>query len=450
MEKNYDIIIIGTGTAGRTLASKVARSGLKIAIADSREYGGTCPLRGCDPKEVLTDIAEVTDSNNRLIGKGAGTDTPLKIDWTSLIEFKRTFIEGYSRKTENHLVEMGIDTYHGRAHFENQNTIVVGEDKLKGEYIFLATGAKPRKLNIPGEEYIITSEELMEIEKLPEKIIFIGGGYISIEFAHVARRAGAEVIILQRSERVLGAFDFDMVNMLIKASEAVGIKILTNKPVVSVEKENNGLLVRTEFKSKSKSETQSFRADMVVHGAGRVADIENLHLEKAGVKIEKGAIAVNKHMRTSNSKIYAGGDCALEGMQLTPVAILQGEVAAANILDGDRVEADYTGIPSAVFTIPVLASVGISVAKDSDKYKVIFRDRSNWNTTRRAGIEFAASKLIIDEANDRIMGAHILGPHAGEAINIFATVMQLGLKASEIKKLIFSYPTTCSDIPYML
>ncbi len=450
MEKNYDIIIIGTGTAGRTLAGKVARSGLKIAIADSREYGGTCPLRGCDPKEVLTDIAEVTDSNNRLIGKGAGTDTPLKIDWTSLIEFKRTFIEGYSRKTENHLVEMGIDTYHGRAHFENQNTIVVGEDKLKGEYIFLATGAKPRKLNIPGEEYIITSEELMEIEKLPEKIIFIGGGYISIEFAHVARRAGAEVIILQRSERVLGAFDFDMVNMLIKASEAAGIKILTNKPVISVEKENNGLLVRTEFKSKSESETQSFRADMVVHGAGRVADIEDLHLEKAGVKIEKGAIAVDKHMRTSNSKIYAGGDCALEGMQLTPVAILQGEVAAANILDGDRVEADYTGIPSAVFTIPVLASVGISAAKDSDKYKVIFRDRSNWNTTRRAGIEFAASKLIIDEANDRIMGAHILGPHAGEAINIFATVMQLGLKASEIKKLIFSYPTTCSDIPYML
>lgn len=450
MEKNYDIIIIGTGTAGRTLASKVARSGLKIAIADSREYGGTCPLRGCDPKEVLTDIAEVTDSNNRLIGKGAGTDTPLKIDWTSLIEFKRTFIEGYSRKTENHLVEMGIDTYHGRAHFENQNTIVVGEDKLKGEYIFLATGAKPRKLNIPGEEYIITSEELMEIEKLPVKIIFIGGGYISIEFAHVARRAGAEVIILQRSERILGAFDFDMVNMLIKASEAAGIKILTNKPVISVEKENNGLLVRTEFKSKSGSETQSFRADMVVHGAGRVADIEDLHLEKAGVKIEKGAIAVDKHMRTSNSKIYAGGDCVLEGMQLTPVAILQGEVAAANILDGDRVEADYTGVPSAVFTIPVLASVGISAAKDSDKYKVIFRDRSNWNTTRRAGIEFAASKLVIDEANDRIMGAHILGPHAGEAINIFATVMQLGLKASEIKKLIFSYPTTCSDIPYML
>lgn len=450
MEKNYDIIIIGTGTAGRTLAGKVARSGLKIAIADSREYGGTCPLRGCDPKEVLTDIAEVTDSNNRLIWKGAGTDTPLKIDWTSLIEFKRTFIEGYSRKTENHLVEMGIDTYHGRAHFENQNTIVVGEDKLKGEYIFLATGAKPRKLNIPGEEYIITSEELMEIEKLPEKIIFIGGGYISIEFAHVARRAGAEVIILQRSERVLGAFDFDMVNMLIKASEAAGIKILTNKPVISVEKENNGLLVKTEFKSKSGSETQSFRADMVVHGAGRVADIEDLRLEKAGVKIEKGAIAVDKHMRTSNSKIYAGGDCALEGMQLTPVAILQGEVAAANILDGDRVEADYTGIPSAVFTIPVLASVGISAAKESDKYKVIFRDRSNWNTTRRAGIGFAASKLIIDEANDRIMGAHILGPHAGEAINIFATVMQLGLKASEIKKLIFSYPTTCSDIPYML
>ena len=189
---------------------------------------------------------------------------------------------------------------------------------------------------------------------------------------------------------------------------------------------------------------------MVVHGAGRVPDIEDLNLEKAGVKIEKGAIAVDTHMRISKPRIYAGVDCASEGMQLTPVATLQGEVAAANILSKDSVEADYTGIPSAVFTIPALASVGISAAKDSDKYKVIFQDRSNWNTSRRAGIEFAASKVIIDEANDRIMGAHILGPNAEEVINIFATVMRLGLKASDIKKLVFSYPAMCSDIRYML
>ncbi len=137
-------------------------------------------------------------------------------------------------------------------------------------------------------------------------------------------------------------------------------------------------------------------------------------------------------------------------MKLTPVATLQGQIAAANILDGDDVEADYTGIPSAVFTIPVLASVGISAAKDSDKYKVIFRDRSKWKTTRRAGIEFAASKVIIDEANDRIMGAHILGPNAEEAINIFAMAMRLNISVSDIKKVIFTYPTICSDIPYML
>lgn len=450
MEKKYDIIIIGTGTAGRSFAGKVAHSGLKIAIIDFREYGGTCPLRGCDPKEVLTNTASVTDSNNRLIGKGVGIGTPLKLDWTSLIEFKKTFTEGYSSKTEKHLVEMGIDTYHGRAHFENQNAVIVGEDKLKGEYIFLAAGAKPRKLNIPGEEYVTTSEKLLETKKLPEKIIFIGGGYISMEFAHVARRTGAEVTILHRSERILGAFDSDMVNLLVKASEASGIKILINKPVVSIEKDENGFLVKTKSKSETEPEIQIFRADMVVHGAGRVADIENLRLENAGVKTEKGAIIVDKHMRTSNSRIYAGGDCALEGVQLTPVASLQGEVAAINVLEGDSVEADYKGIPSAVFTIPVLASVGISVSKDSDKYKVIFQDRSNWYTTRKAGMEFAASKVIIDEANDRIIGAHILGPNAEEAINIFATVMRLGFKASDIKRLIFTYPTTCSDIPYML
>lgn len=450
MEKNYDIIIIGTGTAGRTVVGKVVHSGLKVAIIDSREYGGTCPLRGCDPKKVLTGTADVTDWNNRLIGKGAGTQNSLKIDWPSLIRFKRTFTEEYPVKTERYFVEMGIDTYHGRAYFENQNTVVVGEDKLKGEYIFLATGSKPRKLNIPGEEYVITNEEFMETEKLPERLIFIGGGFISFEFAHAARRAGSEVTILHKSEKLLESFDFDLVNLLSKASEAAGIKILTNKPVIAVEKEDNGFLVRTKFKSGTEVETQSFSADMVVHGAGRIPDIEDLHLEKAGVKIEKGGIAVDKHMRTSNPRIYAGGDCASEGMQLTPVATLQGQVAASNILDEGSAEADYIGIPSAVFTIPVLASVGISASKDSDEYKVIFQDRSGWNTTRRAGIEFAASKVVVDEANDRIVGAHILGSNAEEAINIFAAVMRLGLKASDIKKLVFSYPTVCSDIPYML
>lgn len=450
MERNYDIIVIGTGTAGRTLVGKAARPGLKIAIIDSREYGGTCPLRGCDPKKVLTGIAEVTDWSNRLRGKGVGTQNLSKIDWLSLIEFKRTFTEEYPEEIEKSLVEMGIDTYHGRAYFENESTVVFGENKLKGEYIFLATGSKPRKLNIPGEEYVITSEEFMETEKLPEKVVFIGGGYISFEFAHLARRAGSKVTILHRSEKLLGLFDSDLVNLLSKASEAAGIKILVNKPVTAVEKEDDGFLVRTESKSGAGTDTESFRADMVVHGAGRVPDIEDLHLEKAGVKIEKGAIAVDKHMSTSNPLIYAGGDCTSEGMQLTPVATLQGEVAAANILNKDDSEADYTGIPSAVFTIPVLASVGINTSKESDEYKVIFRDRSSWSTSRRAGIEFAASKVIIDEANDRIMGAHILGPNAEEVINIFAAVMRLGLKASDLKKLIFSYPTTSSDIRYML
>jgi glutathione reductase (NADPH) len=237
-----------------------------------------------------------------------------------------------------------------------------------------------------------------------------------------------------------------MVNLLIKASEAAGIKILTNKPAVAVEKKGDSFLVRTEFES----ETRNFDTDMVVHGASRVPDIEDLNLEKAGVKVEKGAIKVDKHMKTSNPRIYAGGDCASEGMQLTPVAALQGKVAAANILSEDSVEVDYTGIPSAVHTVSVLASVGINAADNSDKYRVIFWDRNNGKTTRSEGMDFVASKVIIDEANDRIMGAHILGPNAGEAINIFAAVMRLGLKASDIKKMIFSYPTVCSDIPYML
>lgn len=450
MEKEYNIIIIGTGTSGRAFADKVANSGLKIAIVDSGAYGGISPPGGCDTKKMFTDIASIIDCNNRLIGKGVGTENPLKIDWPSLIKSKKAATEGCPKRTENHFVEKGIDTYHGRAFFENSNTVVVGEDKLKGNYIFLATGSKPRKFNVPGEEYITTGEEFMNTEKLPERIIFIGGGHISLEFAHVAQRTGAEVTILQRSDRLLRHLDADMVNLLLKATEAAGIKILFNKPLDSIEKIDSGFLIKTGSKSGSESETQNFHADMIVHGAGRVANIEDLQLEKAGVKIERGAIAVDKYMRTSNPQIYAGGDCTSEGMKLNPVAALQGEVAAANVLNENSVQVDYTGIPGAVHTIPALASAGTSAAKDSDKYKVIFKDRSNLYTTQKAGMEFVASKIIIDEANDRLIGAYILGSHAAEAINIFAAVMRLGLKASDIKKMVFTYPTTCSDIMYML
>jgi len=234
MEKDYDIVVIGTGTAGRTLVDKIVPLGLKIAMVDSRKYGGISPPGSCDLKKMFTDITKVTDWNNRMIGKGAGTQNPLKINWPSLIIFKKTLMEECPKKTEGHYIEIGIDTYHGRAHFEDQNTIVIGEDKLRGKYIFLATGSKPRKLNIPGEGYITASEEFMEAEKLPERITFIGGGHISLEFAHIARRAGSDVTILHRSERLLRSFYSDMVNLLIKASEAVGIKILTNRQVISI------------------------------------------------------------------------------------------------------------------------------------------------------------------------------------------------------------------------
>jgi glutathione reductase (NADPH) len=449
MDKKYDIIVIGSGSAGRTLAGRARISKLKFAIIDSGDYGGTCPLRGCNPKKVFFSAAEATDWNNRLIGKGAGTKVPLKIDWYSLQQFKRSLTRDYPAKTEKMLEEIGVDRYHGRAYFADEHTVVVGEDRLKGEYIFIATGSRPRKLGIPGEEYLLTSDEFLETESLPEKIIFIGGGYISFEFAHAARRAGSEVLILHRSEKPLSPFDSEMVDILVKASEALGIKILTNKPVVSVEKKDNGFLVRTESKKGAQSENLSFYPDMVVNGAGRVPNIEDLRLENAKVKAEKNGIIVDKQMRTSNPHIYAGGDCVVDGMKLTPVATLQGKVAAANILDGTGVEIDYTGIPSAVFTIPVLASVGINASKDSDKYKVIFLERSEWNSTLRAGMEFAASKVIIDEANDRIMGAHILGPNAEEAINIFAAAIRLKLGVSDVKKIVFTFPTTCSDIPHM-
>jgi len=198
----FDLVVIGTGAAATTVASKCASAGWKVAIADSRPFGGTCALRGCDPKKVLVGAAEVMDWVQRMKGKGIQGDQA-RIDWPKLIRFKRSFTDPVPKNREADYAKAGIETFHDRAHFVGPMAVQVGRDILEGRYIVVATGATPRKLDIPGEEFLTTSEQFLELESLPECIVFIGGGYISVEFAHVALRAGKRVTILHRGEHLL-------------------------------------------------------------------------------------------------------------------------------------------------------------------------------------------------------------------------------------------------------
>lgn len=463
-DKNkFDLIVIGTGVAASTVAYKCRSAGWTVAVIDSRPFGGTCALRGCDPKKVLVGAAEVIDINQRMKGKGIKFNGKNAINWRELMRFKRSFTEPVPESREKGFEKAGIATFHGKARFTGPTSLRVGEDNetIEGRHILIASGAKPMKLNIPVEEYITTSDQFLELDKLPERIVFVGGGYISFEFAHVAARAGVKAItIVHRGTRPLEKFDPDLVNMLVERTRKLGIDVLLQTEVKGIDKKKSStpskkFVVKTVTRDGDKQKERLINADMIVHGAGRVPEIEDLDLERAGVKYEKRGIKVNEHLQSiSNSAVYAAGDCAASGgMPLTPVASYDGLVVADNLLNSNKTSTDYKGTPSVVFTIPPLASVGLleeDALQRGLKFKANYSSTSGWYSSHRIGESHSGYKVLIEESSQRILGAHLLGPHADEVINIFAMAIRLDLNVNHLRKSIWAYPTNASDITYML
>lgn len=448
MTKQFDVIVIGTGPSGGDIARKCSNDGLNVAIIDSRGYGGTCPLRGCNPKKVLTSATNIIDQNTRM--QGNGLESSSKINWEDLIAFKRTFTDPVPEATEKSLRDAGVTTFHGQAHFVSEKEVQIGNDNLQGTKIVIATGASPVSLPIEGEEYLTYSDEFLELDALPERIIFVGGGYISFEFAHIAARSGSEVHIIQRGDQSLKGFDQDLVDELVKKSADIGINVHLNASVNKIEKHADGYTVKAE----QKGEESAWESDIVIHGAGREPEIDALHLEKANVAYEKSGVTVNAFMQnTSNPNVYAAGDAAdTSGSPLTPVGHLEAEVVTENILQGNQKKADYTGVPSVVFTTPKLATAGMAEEEATSSLNVDsnYIDISDWFTYKHTNEDTALVKIIRDKDSDHIIGAHLLTGKADELINYFAMAIQLKLTTADLKKVIYAFPTAVSDVPSML
>ncbi len=450
MRKKFDLVVIGTGSAASTAAFKCRAAGWSVAVVDFRPFGGTCALRGCDPKKVLVGAAALIDWIRRMGSKGVRGDKA-RIEWSELVRFKRTFTDPVPKQREKTFAEAGIETFHGLARFIGVTTVQVGEDALEGRYVLIATGAKPRRLNIPGEEHLTTSEQFLELDSLPRRIVFVGGGYISFEFAHVSVRAGAEVTVLHRAERPLERFDPDLVRQLVQKTRSLGVDLQLCTEVNRIEKTGDQLLVHASTDD-SKAE---FRADMVVHGAGRVADIDDLNLAAAGVELEKKAVKINEYLQSvSNPAVYAAGDCASSPLPpLTPVAEYEGTIAAANLLKGNHRKVGHIAVPTVVYTVPPLAAVGLSehaAQQQALRFRVRRENTSSWYSSRRVAEDCSGFKVLVDEENDRVLGAHVLRPEADELINVFALAIQSGITAEALKHTIFAYPTHGSDVAYML
>ncbi|GAB2592538.1 dihydrolipoyl dehydrogenase family protein [Spirosoma areae] len=444
----FDLLVIGTGSAGVTVAKTVREAGKRVAILDKLPFGGTCSQRGCDPKKVLVGAAEIIARANQL--KGNGLTGGSTIDWPALIRFKKTFTEAVPQRTEEKFADLGIQAFQGAATFLSANTIRVGDDELRAHRIVIATGQRPKLLGIPGEALLTDSTGFMELPNLPDKIVMVGGGYIAFEFAHIAARAGARVTILHQGKRPLDGFDADLVALLVKAMEAIGIRIVLNASVTALEGKPGNLLVRYEQQGKS----HSISTNLVVHAAGRVADVAELALERAGVAVNEKGIVVNKYLQsTTNPAVYACGDVADKGLALTPLASFQGQLVAGNILHGNRSAFMNSPVPTVVFTVPPLASVGLTEEQASEQgtnVKVMFQETTDWYSSRRIKEPVSAFKLLIDEQTDQVLGAHLLGSGSEEVINVIMLAMKHRIPASDLANTLFAYPTHGADLKSML
>ncbi|EPR4687185.1 TPA: NAD(P)/FAD-dependent oxidoreductase [Listeria innocua] len=440
-EFTYDVVIIGSGASGTAVAFEAQAAGLKVAIVEERSWGGTCVLRGCDPKKVLVGAAEARNLSTRLRGKGI--KEAATISWTDLMAFKETFVEDVPESRLESFQEAGIETFFGPASFQNENTLQVGNDILSAKKIVIATGATPNTLKVEGQEHIQTSDDFLSLEKLPDSVVFIGGGYISFEFASIALAAGRDVHIIHHNSEPLKKFDPDFVAALVATLKEEGIHFHFDTDITKINK--NGEKLHIEGKNGFSLET-----DLIIGATGRTPNIAHLALDKANIDYTKKGITVNEKLQTPNHPhIYACGDvAATKGAPLTPVVSMEAALVAKNILGGNE-KIDYPAIPSVVFTSPKLASIGISMEEanaNPEKYQIKNHDTTNWYTYRRTNEKIALAKIIEDRETGQIKGAHFLSEEADYMINYIAILMKANLTLADLQSVIFAYPSPASDL----
>ncbi|WP_298526739.1 NAD(P)/FAD-dependent oxidoreductase [uncultured Christiangramia sp.] len=448
--EKFDVFVVGTGTAGKSVAKECVEAGLKVAIADNREFGGTCANRGCDPKKVLVGLTEILNRAQKMVGNGI-VEMP-EISWKDLQHFKKKFVEAVPAATEQELEALGIKMYHQSPKFLDENTISVEGKTVNFDKLVIATGMKPLELPIPGRERAMNSDDFLELKELPESMIFIGAGYIGMEFAHIAARCGVDVTIVDSEESPLSNFDEDMVNYLKQSSEELGIKFVMNARVEEIEKLQKNLRVIADQNGKK----VEFKARCVVNAAGRVPSIDELKLKQGNVDFSKRGVLVNKNLQSiSNPNVYACGDVsASEGLPLTPLASQEARVVTANIMDLDRPhEYDYPPQPSVVFTLPNVASVGLNEKQAKEKgydFRVKMNDASDWFNSKRINDKVYAYKTLVDNETNLVLGAHLVSNEASETINMFVMAMCGKLDCATLKGMIFTYPSWSSDIKSMI
>ena len=441
---HYDLFVIGGGSGGVACARTSAALGAKVGLAESDRLGGTCVNRGCVPKKLLMYASHAAEDlcNAESLGwscRGAS------FDWAELRNGVQAELRRLNGIYDGLLEKFNVHVYQNSARFIDAKTVQVGNQKITADRFMIATGGTPFLPDFRGREHAIVSDDAFLLEKLPKKMAIIGGGYIALEFASIFQGLGVEITLIARSARLLRGFDADLAEHLRAEQVKKGIIIKCASSVERIDKSTDGLRVFCE-------ECDSKTFDQVLFATGRKPNSSGLGLSKIGVSInDTGAIKVDDRMQTSIKNIYAIGDVT-NRINLTPVAINEGRIFAANHFGGEDRRMDYSNIPTTIFSQPPLGTVGLSEAQAREKYDnvVIFKSvfRPMKYSLGRVD-EQTLMKLVVDGTTDRVLGVHMVGPDAGEILQGFAVALKTGATKTDFDRTIGIHPSSAEEFVTM-
>ena len=440
---DYDLFTIGAGSGGVRASRVAAAHGARVAIAEEYRVGGTCVIRGCVPKKLLVYGAHFAEDLHD--ARRFGWDVAeTAFDWAVLRDNVLAEVDRleviYGETLSNHKVEIIRE----RAVLTGANSVRLASGRdITAEKILIATGGWPVRLNFPGAEYAITSNEVFHLERLPKRVLIAGGGYIANEFAGIFNSFGSKVTIVNRGDQILRGYDAQIRDRLLQISMTKGIDFKFNAPFESIEKQDDGsLLVRLR-------DCEAFIVDAVLFAVGRTPHVAGLGLAEAGVdQADNGAVKVDADNRSSVPSIFGVGDVT-DRIQLTPVAIREGQAFADSFFGNKPTRVDYANVPNAVFSHPPIAAVGMTEAQARNTlgtvrtYTSDFRPMKNVLAGRN---ERALYKMVVDASNDVVVGLHMIGPDAAEILQAAAVAVKAGLTKAQFDDTVALHPTMAEEL----
>jgi glutathione reductase (NADPH) len=444
MTYDFDLFVIGAGSGGIATARRAAEYGARVGIAENDRLGGTCVNRGCVPKKLMVYASHFPSIFEEARGYG-WSEVKSTLNWEAMITAVNKEVDRLNEIYQRMLDNSKVEVFRSHARFIDPHTIEVGDKKVTADKVLIAVGGKPFLPNILGIEHAITSNEMFHLKEQPKRIVIIGGGHIGCEFACIMNGLGTEVTQVIRGDKILRGFDDDLRTEIQAGMARHGIRLLNNSKLIAIEKYPEGITVSVG----TGDTAETVIADVVSLAAvGRKPNIQNLGLENTGVQLHDGAIVVDKYNQTAEANIYAVGDCT-DTIQLTPVAINEGRAFADTVFGGKSRVMSYENVPSAIFTTPEAATVGLTEAEAREQYgeavKVFYTRFRPMYYTLAGKEEKTMMKLLVDGNTDKVIGAHMVGDHASEIIQGIAIALKAGATKADFDSTVGIHPTAAEE-----